>query len=51
MLNMIKLKYPNSYECTKRIEGFVKQKYNTQLTKEEMLYLIICTARVVHEKC
>lgn len=48
---MIKLKYPNSYECVKRIEGFIKQKYCTQLTKEEMLYLIIHTARVVHENC
>ena len=26
LFNMIKLKYPKSYECTKRIEGFVKQK-------------------------
>ena len=51
LFDMIKLKYPKSYECTKRIEGFVKQKYNTQLTKEEMLYLIIHTARVVHENC
>lgn len=51
LFHMIKLKYPKSYECTKRIEGFVKQKYNTQLTKEEMLYLIIHTARVVHENC
>lgn len=51
LFDMIKLKYPQSYECTKRIEGFVKQKYNTQLTKEEMLYLIIHTARVVHENC
>ena len=51
LFDMIKLKYPNSYECVKRIEGFVKQKYCTQLTKEEMLYLIIHTARVVHENC
>ena len=51
LFDMIKLKYPKSYECTKRIEGFVKQKYNTQLTKEEMLYLIIHSARVVHENC
>ncbi|WP_133016076.1 BglG family transcription antiterminator LicT [Clostridium cuniculi] len=51
LFDMIKLKYPKSYDCTKRIEGFVKQKYNTQLTKEEMLYLIIHTARVVHENC
>lgn len=51
LFDMIKLKYPNSYECVKRIGGFVKQKYGTQLTKEEMLYLIIHTARVVQENC
>ena len=51
LFDMIKLKYPNSYECVKRIEGYIKQKYCTQLTKEEMLYLIIHTARVVHENC
>ena len=51
LFDMIKFKYLKSYECTKRIEGFVKQKYSTQLTKEEMLYLIIHTARVVHENC
>lgn len=51
LFEIIKLKYPNSYECTKRIEGFVKKKYDTQLTKEEMLYLIIHTARVVKENC
>lgn len=51
LFDIIKLKYPKSYECTKIIEGFVKKKYNTQLTKEEMLYLIIHTARVVRENC
>ena len=51
LFDMIKLKYPNSYECVKRIEGFVKLKFGTLLTKEEMLYLIIHTARVVHENC
>lgn len=49
LFDMIKVKYPKSYECVKRIEGFIKQKYNNQLTKEEMLYLIIHTARVVQE--
>lgn len=49
LFNMIKGKYPKSYECVKKIEGFIKQKYNNKLTKEEMLYLIIHTARVVQE--
>ncbi|MGG7179412.1 BglG family transcription antiterminator LicT [Clostridium paraputrificum] len=49
LFDMIKVKYPKSYECTKRIEGFIKQKYNNDLTKEEKLYLIVHTARVVQE--
>ena len=49
LYEIIKAKYPNSYECTKRIEGFIKQKFNDKLTKEEKLYLIVHTARVVKE--
>lgn len=49
LFEMIKLKYPNAYECTKRIEGFIKQKDDKSLTKEEKLYLIIHIARVVKE--
>lgn len=49
LFEMIKVKYSKSYECVRKIEGFIKQKYNNQLTKEEMLYLIIHTARVVKE--
>ncbi|MGG7143090.1 BglG family transcription antiterminator LicT [Clostridium nigeriense] len=49
LYEIIKTKYPNSYECTKRIEGFIKQKFNDELTKEEKLYLIVHTARVVKE--
>lgn len=49
LFEIIKTKYPKSYECTKKIEGFIKQKFNNELTKEEKLYLIVHTARVVKE--
>ncbi|MDI9218290.1 BglG family transcription antiterminator LicT [Clostridium tertium] len=49
LFEMIKNKYPKSYECTRKIEGFIKQKFNNELTKEEKLYLIVHTARVVKE--
>lgn len=49
LFEMIKNKYPKSYECTRKIEGFIKQKFNNDLTKEEKLYLIVHTARVVKE--
>ncbi len=49
LFEIIKNKYPKSYECTKKIEGFINQKFNSELTKEEKLYLIVHTARVVKE--
>lgn len=49
LYEMIKLKYPKCYECTNKVEGYIKQKYNNELTKEEKLYLIIHTARIVGE--
>lgn len=49
LFEMIKIKYPKSYECTKKIDGFIKKKFNNELTKEEKLYLIVHTARVVNE--
>ena len=51
LFEIIKDKYPKSYDCTKRIEGFIKQKYNNDLTKEEKLYLIVHIARLVQENC
>ena len=49
LFEMIKYKYPRSYECTNKIDGFIKKKFNNELTKEEKLYLIVHTARVVKE--
>ena len=49
LFEMIKIKYPKAYECTNKIEGFIKKKFNNELTKEEKLYLIVHTARVVNE--
>ena len=49
LFEMIKIKYPKSYECTKKIDGFIKKKFNNEITKEEKLYLIVHTARVVNE--
>ena len=51
LFDIIKYKYPKSYECIKKVDGFIKKKYDDELTKEEKLYLIIHTARVVKENC
>lgn len=47
---MIKIKYPTSYECVKKIEKFIKEKYTYDLTKEEKLYLMIHVQRVTENK-
>lgn len=49
LYEMIKVKYPNSYKCVERICALVEKRYKNKLTKEEKLYLMIHTARVVRE--
>lgn len=46
LYDMLKNKYPASHECTKKIQKFVEEKYSHELTKEEMLYLMIHIERV-----
>ena len=38
---MMSMKYHESYECVKKIKKFIHDLYGTNLTKEEMLYLIV----------
>lgn len=49
LLDIIKLKYKNSYECVKKIKKFIKEKYDYVLSDEEMLYLTIHIARVAYK--
>ncbi|MGL5378358.1 BglG family transcription antiterminator LicT [Clostridium sp.] len=49
LYEMIKVKYPNSNKCVERICSLVEKRYKNKLTKEEKLYLMIHTARVVRE--
>lgn len=46
LFEMIKRKYLKSYECVKKIDKFIKEKYKYELTKEEKLYLTIHIERV-----
>lgn len=49
LFDMVKIKYSDSYECIKKIQKFIKEKYVYELTKEEMLYLMIHITRVVEK--
>ena len=47
LFDMMSIKYPESYECVKKIKKFIYDTYGNNLTKEEMLYLIVHISRVI----
>lgn len=47
LLDVIKVKYKNAYNCIEKVATFIKKKYNYELTDEERLYLTIHVERVV----
>lgn len=47
LYNVIKLKYPEAFKCSKKIKKFIESTYTYQLTAEEMIYLTIHIERVV----
>lgn len=49
LLEMIKNKYRNSYDCVKDISQFILKKYNYVLSNEEKLYLTIHIERVIYK--
>lgn len=49
LLEVIKIKYKNSYYCVKKINEYIKKKYGYDLSHEEKLYLTIHIERVVYK--
>lgn len=49
LLEIIKVKYVNAYECVKKISEFLYGKYEYQVSSEEMLYLTIHIERLVYK--
>lgn len=49
LLDVIKVKYSDSYKCVKKISNFIKDKYFYDLSSEEMLYLTIHIEKIVQE--
>lgn len=47
LLNILKPKFSLAYDCSMRIGGFLKEKYNYELSNEEIMYLTIHIHRVV----
>jgi len=47
LLDVIKVKYKNAYNCIEKISEFIHKNYDYQLTDEEKLYLTIHVEKVV----
>lgn len=47
LLDVIKVKYKNAYECVEKITSFISEKYGYVLSNEEKLYLTIHIEKVV----
>ncbi|AYK07064.1 PRD domain-containing protein [Brevibacillus sp. 7WMA2] len=50
LYEMVKSKYKEAYECTKKIKRYIQKEYKHELTNEEVLYLTIHIHRVVNKK-
>lgn len=50
LLDIIKIKYKNAYECVEKIGTFIQKKYHYEISNEEKLYLTIHIARVVYKQ-
>lgn len=49
LLEVIKLKYKNAYECVEKIATHIKNNYQHTLTHEEKLYLTVHVQRLVYK--
>ncbi|CAM4085773.1 BglG family transcription antiterminator LicT [Lederbergia lenta] len=49
LLEIIKSKYREAFECVMKIHTFIHQKYEYELTSNEIIYLTIHVARVVQD--
>lgn len=50
LFEIVKDKYNESYKCIKKIEKFILERYKYELSKEEMLYLIIHVEKLINKR-
>lgn len=50
LFDIVKEKYPDAYECTKKIEVYINKYYTYNITREEMVYLIMHINRLVNSE-
>lgn len=49
LLDIVKIRYKNAYQCVLQIEKFIQKTYHYNLSNEEKLYLTIHIERVVYK--
>lgn len=50
LFEQVKIEYAEAYRCANRIGDYIQSKYNWQVTKDELLYLILHIHRLTSEK-
>lgn len=49
ILNMVKFKYKEEFDCIMKIKDFIKKQYNYILTDDEIMYLTIHVGKIIKE--
>lgn len=49
LLEIVKLKYHNAYQCVQKIAAFLEENYHYAMSSDESLYLTIHIARLVQK--
>lgn len=49
ILNMVKFKYKEEFDCIIKVKDFIKKQYNYILTDDEIMYLTIHVGKIVRE--
>jgi len=48
-IDVVKTKYPNEYRCSRKIEDYIRNEYQCDLSDDELIYLAVHIRRVVEE--
>ena len=49
LLDILKMKYKNSYKCVLKIEEYIKKNFNYEISNDEKLYLMVHIERTVYK--
>ncbi|WP_404283878.1 BglG family transcription antiterminator LicT [Exiguobacterium aurantiacum] len=50
LFEMVKLRYPDAYECVEKIAGLIATKYNYEVSTDEWLYMMIHIENLMKER-